>query len=158
MSAEVLEGEILQTHLDDWRAYEGVRTRRVLAFCLDYLFVGLLSIPFAIIVLFLGIITLGLGFALFSILVPAVALIYVALTLGGPEQATPGMRMMGIRLERLDGKPVDSIIAVVHTVLFWAGNVLLTPLILLATLLLDRKRTVHDMLLGTVVVRHPQIW
>lgn len=158
MNAQVLEGEILQSHLDDWRAFEGVRTRRVLAFCLDYLFVGLLSIPFAIIVFLLGIITLGLGFALFSILVPAVALIYVALTLGSAEQATPGMRMMGIRLERLDGKRIDGIIAIVHTVLFWAGNVLLTPLILLATLFLDRKRTVHDMLLGTVVVRHPQVW
>ena len=157
MSAEVLEGEILQSHLDDWRAYEGVRTRRVVAFCLDYLFVGLLSVPVAIIVFLLGIITLGLGFALFGILVPTVALVYVAFTLGGPQQATPGMRMMAIRLERLDGKPVDGILAIVHTALFWAGNVLLTPLILLATLFLDRKRTVHDMLLGTVVVRHPQI-
>ncbi len=158
MNANVLEGEILQTHLDDWRAYEGVRTRRVFAFCLDYVFVGLLSVPFAIIVFLLGILTLGLGFALFSILVPTVALLYVAFTLGGPQQATPGMRLMGIRLERLDGRPVDAILAIVHTVLFWAGNVLLTPLILLATLFLDRKRTAHDMLLGTVVVRHPQVW
>ncbi len=157
MSAEVLEGEILQSHLDDWRTYEGVRTRRVLAFCLDYVFVGLLCVPVAVVVFLLGIITLGLGFALFGILVPAVALVYVAFTLGGPEQATPGMRMMGVRLERLDGKPVDGILAIVHTALFWAGNVLLTPFILLATLFLDRKRTVHDMLLGTVVVRHPLI-
>ena len=63
------------------------------------------------------------------------------------------MKMMGIRLDRLDGRPVDGLIAVVHTVLFWAGNVILTPLILLATLFLDRKRTVHDLLLGTVVTR-----
>jgi uncharacterized RDD family membrane protein YckC len=48
---------------------------------------------------------------------------------------------------------VDPLTAVVHTVLFWAGNALLTPLILLATLFLDRKRTVHDLLLGTVVTR-----
>jgi uncharacterized RDD family membrane protein YckC len=38
-------------------------------------------------------------------------------------------------------------------VLFWAGNVVLTPLILLATLFTDYKRTVHDLLLGTVVLR-----
>jgi hypothetical protein len=43
--------------------------------------------------------------------------------------------------------------AIVHTVLFWGLNVVLTPLILLATFVLDRKRTVHDLLLGTVVVR-----
>ena len=43
--------------------------------------------------------------------------------------------------------------AVLHSVLFWALNALLTPFILLASLVLDRKRTVHDWLLGTVVAR-----
>lgn len=153
MTARVLEGEIITSRLDDVRAYDGVRTRRVLAFCIDYLIVGLLMIPFAIIVLLLGILTLGLGWALFGILFPAVALIYVWSTLGGRNQATTGMRMMGIRLDRLDGRPVDGLLAVVHSVLFWAGNVVLTPLILLVTLFSDRKRTLHDLLLGTVVSR-----
>ena len=102
---------------------------------------------------FLGLLTLGLGWMLFSVLVPAVAILYVWNTLGGARQATTGMQMMSIRLERLDGGRVDGLLAVVHSVLFWAGNVVLSPLILLATLVLDRKRTVHDLLLGTVVVR-----
>jgi uncharacterized RDD family membrane protein YckC len=38
-------------------------------------------------------------------------------------------------------------------VLFWAGNVILSPLVLLVTLFADRKRTLHDLLLGTVVSR-----
>jgi uncharacterized RDD family membrane protein YckC len=38
-------------------------------------------------------------------------------------------------------------------VLFWAGNVILSPLVLLVTLFADRKRALHDLLLGTVVVR-----
>ena len=63
------------------------------------------------------------------------------------------MRMMGIRLDRLDGGRIGGMTAIVHSVLFWAGNVVLTPLILLATLFTDRKRTVHDLLLGTVVTR-----
>lgn len=153
MNARVLDGEIITSRLDDISAYDGVRTRRVLAFLIDYLIVGLLLIPFAIIVFFLGILTLGLGWALFSILGPAVALLYVWTTLGGPNQATTGMRMMGIRLDRLDGRPVDGLLAVVHSVLFWAGNVVLTPLILLVTLFSDRKRALHDLLLGTVVSR-----
>jgi uncharacterized RDD family membrane protein YckC len=37
--------------------------------------------------------------------------------------------------------------------MFWAGNVILTPLVLLITLFSDRKRTLHDLLLGTAVVR-----
>lgn len=153
MNARVLDGEIISSRLDDMRVYEGVRTRRIFAFVIDYCIIALLLIPFAILVAILGVLTLGLGWMLFSILGPAVALIYVWNTLGGSNQATVGMKMMGIRLDRLDGRPVDGLIAVVHTVLFWAGNVILTPLILLATLFLDRKRTVHDLLLGTVVTR-----
>ena len=126
---------------------------RVIAFVIDYFLIGLLLIPFALIVFVVGVLTLGLGWFLFGILGPAVALIYVWNTLGGRNQATIGMQMMGIRLDRLDGRPVDGMLAVVHTVLFWAANVVLTPLILLATLVLDRKRTLHDLMLGTVVTR-----
>ncbi|MBZ0161143.1 MAG: RDD family protein [Notoacmeibacter sp.] len=153
MNTTVHEGEILTDRYDDWRLYAGVRTRRVMAFFIDYVIVALLTIPFAVVIFLLGIITLGLGWMLFTILVPLLALSYVAFTMGGDKQATVGMQMMDIRLERTDGKRVDPLLAVVHSVLFWAGNVLLSPLILLATLVLDRKRTIHDLLLGTVIVR-----
>jgi len=153
MNARVLDGEILTTRLDDVRLYEGVRTRRVIAVMIDYLIVALLTIPVAILVFFLGILTLGLGWVLFSVLVPAVALLYIWNTLGSADQATTGMKLMGVRLDRLDGRPIDGLTAVVHTVLFWAGNVILTPLILLVALFSDRKRTLHDLLLGTVVTR-----
>lgn len=153
MNARVLDGEIINTRLDDVRAYEGVRTRRILAFVLDYIIVGLLSVVFAILVFFLGFLTLGLGWVLYGILVPAVAILYIWNTLGSADQATTGMKMMGIRLDRLDGRPIDGLTAVVHSVLFWAGNVILSPLVLLVTLFTDRKRTLHDLLLGTVVSR-----
>ena len=153
MNTRTLDGEIIASRLDDVRAYDGVRTRRVFAFLVDYLIVGLLLIPFAILVAILGVLTFGLGWALFGILGPAVAIVYIWNTLGGRNQATVGMRMMGIRLDRLDGQPVDGMLAVVHSVLFWAFNVVLTPFILLVTLFADRKRSLHDLLLGTVVTR-----
>jgi uncharacterized RDD family membrane protein YckC len=153
MTTRTLDGEIISSRLDDARVYDGVRTRRILACVVDYLIVGLLTIPFAILVLVLGLLTLGLGWMLFSVLVPAVAALYIWNTLGGPNQATVGMKMMGIRLDRLDGGRIDGPTAVAHTVLFWAGNVILTPLVLLVTLFADRKRTLHDLLLGTVVTR-----
>ncbi len=153
MNARTIDGDTMDTALDDVRAYDGVRTRRVFAFILDYVIVGLLLIPFAILVFLLGLLTFGLGWSLFAVLAPVVALLYVWNTLGGRNQATTGMRMMGIRLERLDGKPIDGMLAVVHSVLFWAGNVILTPLILLVTLFTARKRALHDLLLGTVVIR-----
>lgn len=153
MDGRIIEGEIIASRQDDLRAYEGVRTRRALAFLLDYLIVGLLLVPFAILVALLGLLTFGLAWSLFTVLAPLVAIVYVWTTLGGPHQATSGMRMMGIRLERLDGRPIDGMTAVVHSVLFWAANVILSPLVLLVTLFSDRKRTLHDLLLGTVVVR-----
>jgi uncharacterized RDD family membrane protein YckC len=153
MNTKTLDGEIVTNRLDDWRLYQGVRTSRIFAFLIDYVIVFFLCIPVAILIAIIGVATLGLGWILYGIMFPVVALAYIATTLGGPRQATKGMQMMGLKLERLDGQKVDSLLAVVHTVLFWGLNVVLTPLILLATLFLDRKRTVHDLLLGTVVVR-----
>ncbi|TIS30538.1 MAG: RDD family protein, partial [Mesorhizobium sp.] len=91
MNTRVLDGEIITTRLEDTRVYRGVRTRRIFAFILDYFFVALLTIPFAILVALLGLLTFGLGWALFSVLLPAVAILYIWNTLGSRDQATTGM-------------------------------------------------------------------
>lgn len=153
MTSQPLEGELITDKFDDWRLYQDVRSKRVFAFLIDYLIVALLCVVAAIIIAVLGIVTLGLGWFLYAIMVPLVALMYVYSTLGGPRQATKGMQIMGIRLARLDGKPIDGLLAVVHSVLFWASCSILTPLVLLATFFIDRKRLAHDLLLGTVVIR-----
>ena len=36
MNARILDGEIITTRLDDVALYDGVRTRRILAFLIDY--------------------------------------------------------------------------------------------------------------------------
>lgn len=138
---------------DDWRAYSGVLSRRVFAFLIDYAIVLLLCIPAAVIVFFLGVITLGLGWLLYPALFVIVAVLYFGMTLGGPSQATPGMRAMGIAMARMDGRRIDFLLSTVHIVLFWVINSVLTPLILLAGLFTERSRLVHDFLLGTVIVR-----
>ncbi len=115
---------------EDWRAYRGVLSRRIFAFVIDYMLVLLLCIPAAIVVFFLGIITLGLGFFLYPALFVIVALIYFGMTLGGRSQASPGMRAAGIAMMRVDGRRLDFLTAVVHMVLFWILNSILTPLIL----------------------------
>lgn len=149
-----IDGEVLAIKpAIDARALDGVLWRRIAAFIIDHIVIGLLVFAAAILVFLFGVLTLGLGWMLYAILVPAVAILYVWTTLGGPKQATLGMRAMDIRLERLDGRPIDGLTAVVHTVLFWAFNAALTPLILLATWFLDYKRTLHDLLLGTYVRR-----
>ncbi len=134
-------------------ALEGVRSRRIMAVLIDWAIVIALCIPVAIVIFFLGLATLGLGFALYGAMFPVLALLYSGYTMGGPQQATIGMQMMDLHVERIDGQRVDFLTAVAHTFLFWAANVLLTPFILLATLFTDRKRAVHDLLTESVVVR-----
>ncbi len=138
---------------EDWRAYSGVLSRRVFAFVIDYIIVALLCIPAAVIVFFLGVLTLGLGFALFPAIFVIVAVLYFGMTLGSSAQATPGMRAAGIAMARTDGRRIDFLISTVHIILFWVINSILTPLILLAGLFTERSRLVHDLLLGTVIVR-----
>lgn len=36
MNTRTLDGEIIASRLDDVRAYDGVRTRRIFAFLIDY--------------------------------------------------------------------------------------------------------------------------
>ena len=138
---------------EDWRAYSGTLSRRVFAFILDYIIVLLLCIPAAVVLFFLSIVTLGLGFFLYPALFVLVAGIYFGLTVGGPSQASLGMRAMGIQMMRVDGRPLDFLTAIVHLALFWILNSVLTPLILLVGLFTERSRMIHDFLVGTVTVR-----
>lgn len=138
---------------DDWRAYSGVLSRRVFGFIIDYMLVALLWIPAAVVVFFLGILTLGLGWLLYPILFFIVAGLYFGMSLAGASQATPGMRAMGIAMVRLDGRKIDFVTAIAHLALFWILNSILTPLILLAGLFIERSRLVHDLLLGTAAIR-----
>lgn len=132
---------------------DGVRTRRILAFCVDYLLIGLLTFLAGIAVFFIGIFTLGLGWALYLVLAPLVAMAYVGMTMGGPSQATPGMRFFSIRIEREDGQFVDPFLAVLHGVIFWVAHIILTPFLLAVALFTSKKQLVQDILLGTYVVR-----
>lgn len=145
-------GERMASRFDDWRLFEGVRTRRIIAFLIDYAMVILLLVIAVPLIFVLGFATFGAAWLLYVVLTPLVALTYVGWTIGGPSQATIGMRLAGIRLERYDGRKIDFLTAVVHAVLFWASAAIFLPL-LLAPLVLEHKRTLHDMALGTVVVR-----
>ena len=64
MADRILDHDTVPARLDDVRIYDGVLTRRVLAFLVDYLIVLLLLIPFAILVVLLGLLTFGLGWSL----------------------------------------------------------------------------------------------
>ena len=137
--------------------FEGVVARRVLAFLIDFL---ILSIPVVFVSMFIfvvGIVTFGLGFLFYGLLWPAMviwALAYYGLTLGGPASATIGMRAMDIEMRTWYGAPTYFVLGAVHAVVFWVTVSMLTPFVLLVCLFNQRRRCLHDMLVGTVVINN----
>lgn len=133
--------------------YDGVLSRRVFAFIIDYIIVGLLMIPAYVVAFFFALLTLGLGFYLFPILFFLIAALYFGFSLSGERQATPGMRVMDVMMVSDSGQQIDFFTAILHLVVFWILNSVLTPFILLVGLFTDRGRLLHDIALGTVSVR-----
>ena len=134
-------------------AYEGVRTRRIFAFLIDAVFILFWMLLATLVIGLFGLVTFGLGWLLFPLVWPFVAIIYTMITLGGRHSATPGMRMMGLRMHAWDGDRMHPVHALVHAIGFWLSVTVLTPLILIVSLFNARKRLLHDMLLGTIVIR-----
>jgi uncharacterized RDD family membrane protein YckC len=143
---------------DPWtqpELFRGVLTRRVFAFLID---IVVLSIPVIFAYLFIavfGLITLGLGWLLFWLVWPASvvwAVIYYGTSLGGPHSATLGMRVMDLELRTWYGAPGYFVLGAMHGVLFWISVSMLSPLVLLVGLFNGRRRLLHDIVLGTVVI------
>jgi uncharacterized RDD family membrane protein YckC len=135
--------------------FRGVLTRRFFAFLIDLV---VLSIPVILACLFIavfGVVTLGLGWALFWLVSPASivwALVYFGASLGGPHSATIGMRMMDLEMRTWYGAPGYFVLGAMHAVLFWVSVSFLTPLVVLVGLFNGRRRLLHDILLGTVII------
>ena len=137
--------------------FEGVVARRVVAFLIDFL---ILSIPVVFVSMFIfvvGIVTFGLGFLIYGLLWPGMviwALCYYGATLGGPASATLGMRAMDIEMRTWYGAPTYFVLGAVHAVVFWVTVSMITPLVLVVCLFNERRRCLHDMLVGTVVINN----
>ena len=135
--------------------FRGVLTRRTFAFLIDLV---VLSIPVVLACMFIalfGVVTLGLGWALFWLVSPASviwALIYYGATLGGPHSATLGMRVMDLELRTWYGAPGYLVLGATHAVLFWVSISFLSPLVLLVGLFNRRRRLLHDVILGTIII------
>jgi uncharacterized RDD family membrane protein YckC len=131
-------------------ALAGVRRRRILAVCFDFIIVSILAFALWLMLL---IATLGLSLVLLPPLFPFVAFFYNGLSVSGAGRGTPGMRMMDLEARLTDGSRVPFINAAVHGVLFYLSWMF--PPILLVSLLADDKRCLHDMLAGVIVTRRP---
>lgn len=130
-------------------ALSGVRTRRMLAVCLDLIAVSILSFG-----LWLALLVLTLGWSLLFLppLFPFVAFFYNGFTVSGHKMGTPGMRAMDleIRTNRI-GAPVSFLAAAVHAVLFYFSWMF--PPVFLWSLFADDKRCLHDIFADVIVIR-----
>ncbi len=133
----------------------GVLGSRIFAWLGDIVVLFFLGWLIFMLLVFLGLVTFGATWALIPIATVATALGYAALTIGGPKQATWGMRMAGLRVETATGGRPDGLAAAVHALLFYvaAGTVALWLVDIACGFFRADRRLGHDLLTGLVVVR-----
>ncbi len=137
----------------DGHFYDGVAPRRFAAWVVDVLVTLAIGVPVA---LAFGLVTLGLGLALFPLLIMGVGFAYRSVTLAGGS-ATWGMRLMGIELRRHDGERLDFMGAVLHTALYTAciGTAVLQLLSIVGMLGSRYGQGLPDAVLGTAMINRP---
>lgn len=135
---------------------EGVMTRRLLAYLVDFVVIAVLVAILGVLVGIAGTLTFGLGWALYAILWPATAILYGAVAIGGPVMGTIGMRVFSLRAADAEtGRPVGFLLAGVHALLFYVGigTLILLALDILIGFARSDGRLGHDLLAGIIVVR-----
>jgi uncharacterized RDD family membrane protein YckC len=134
-------------------AYEGVLPRRVLAYFVDLCVIAVLAVLFWIVFAVLWVLSLGLLGPVLWFLFGLIPLAYHTLLLSSPWSATLGMRLFNLELRSVTGERPGFLQALAQTALFYITVGATCSLILLVALLNRHKRTLHDLLAGTVMVR-----
>jgi len=140
-----------------WPAlFEGVLWRRVIAYLFDLVCIGVIAglalVPFLV----LWVLSFGLLGPLLWPLFGLIPVAYHTLLLSGPHSATFGMRCFDLELRGLDGGRPGFLQALLQTVLFYLSVGATCSLILLYAMVDRRKRMLHDLFSGSIVVRaHP---
>lgn len=133
--------------------YEGLLTRRVIAYFIDLAIISVVAIAAAVVAFVGGILTLGLAWLVAPAIILASIAGYYALTLGSPRRATLGMGMMDLVLTPTRGTPLDGWRAFAHPFVFWLTCWFLPPFSYLVALFTPRRQMLHDLLLGTLMLR-----
>jgi uncharacterized RDD family membrane protein YckC len=140
-------------------AYEGVLLRRALAYFVDLLAIGVIAVLVWIVFAILWFVSFGLLGPVLWFLFGLIPLAYHTLLLSGPWSATVGMRLFDVELRSVSGERPGFLQALAQTALFYVTVGATCSLILVIALLNRHKRTLHDWLAGTVVVRRfPARW
>ncbi|HMB10541.1 RDD family protein [Saliniramus sp.] len=137
----------------------GVLGRRFVALLIDLLIIMAFIVVLAFAITILGFLTFGLGWLLFAILGPGAAILYTALTMGGPAASTIGMRLCGLRVvDAASGEGIDPLRAAAHALLFYfaASTFLILLVDVVIGFLRGDARLGRDLIVNLIVLRaHP---
>jgi uncharacterized RDD family membrane protein YckC len=133
----------------------GVFGPRIVSYVIDLMLVGLLALILWMAVGMLGVLTFGWGWYLLPAVGICAAMGYAAVMIGGRGQATLGMRVSGLKVERAMGGAPDGVSAAAHALLFYVatGTGVLLAATLLCGLVRPDRRLGHDLLTGLVLVK-----
>jgi uncharacterized RDD family membrane protein YckC len=130
----------------------GVLVRRIIAWMIDLVAIAVIAFGLAILFWMIGLATLGLGLGLLAVL-PLVPFLYHVLSLLGPASATPGQQMLGLVVRRNDDFGPPTWLQAIICVLVYYATMMTSGLLLLVALFTARRRTLHDLLSGLIVIR-----
>lgn len=143
-----------QGHWDIPQAAGATLGARIAGFVIDWVILLMLYGLGTAAAAILGILTLGLLWGPLVALLPLLPLAYHTAFLASPRHATPGQALMGLRAVSVtDPEGPGWVQALITVLLFYAGLVLTSGLILVWALFDDRSRCLHDILSGTRMVR-----
>jgi uncharacterized RDD family membrane protein YckC len=135
--------------------FAGVLRRRFFAYLLDAFCIGAIMVATWLLFALLTVLSLGLLAPVLWFLFGLIPLAYHTLMVSGPRAATLGMRAFDLQLRSWDGERPIFLQALAHAALFYLTVAATCFLILLFALFNRRKRTLHDVLSGMLMVRNP---
>ena len=132
--------------------FEGVLTRRVLAYIVDLIVISGISLVFFVAAIIAGFLTFGLAWLAVPIIAPIAIFLYYAGTLGSSRRATIGMQIFDLVLTPTQGPPLDGWKALIHPFVFWVTIWIFWPLLFIG-LFTRRRQLLHDLITGTLMLR-----
>ena len=129
--------------------YASVPTKRLIAWIVDTLLIGLVGIVLLPLTGFLALFFLPLFYLI-------VGFLYRVVTIGA-WSATPGMALMSIEFRRHDGHPFDGAHALLHTLGFSVSVAFVLPQVISVVLMATgaRGQGLTDVILGSTAINRP---
>lgn len=137
----------------DPQFYRGVPARRFAAWLIDVAIILCVGVPIAVL---FGVLTLGIGFLAFPLIVPAVGFAYRVWTISD-RSATWGMRIMGIEFRRGDGRRFDFPTALGHVAIYTVSMMFVLVQMVSCVMMVGTRygQGLSDIVLRTTAINRP---